>query len=409
MTAAVLTWQQAARAALERSIDKQRLAGALAVAWHDGRIVLNEAAGYRDIGRGLAMGPDAIFQIASMTKPIVTIAALQLVEEGKLALDAPITRWLPEFAGMRVLDDPAGPLDRTLPAARPITVDDLLTHRAGLGYAFTESGPVAAAYEQALGYVLKSLRSPDEWIAALAGLPLLYEPGERFNYSHATEVLGCLVARIDGTTLGQSLARRVLGPLGMRDTAFYVPSDKLPRLAHIYRREPIGFTDVTDAPTAPPLFEAGGGGLYSTAANYLTFARLLVGGGMVDGVRLLSAESCALMLRNHLTDRQRSLGGLGQPDFFKNTGFGYGVAVELAPAPPLFLTPGSVSWGGVFGTGWRADPANRIVTLFFAQDFADTSSGPERRTPGEVTPAAVLQTEVEKLAFDALLSRAGVA
>ena len=400
-----VSWRIAIQAALERSVDDRLLAGALAVIWHDGGVVLSAMAGDRDITRGIAMGRDAIFEIASMTKPIASVAALQLVEEGKLRLDDPIARWLPEFANPRVLDDRTGPLERTHPAPRPIIVDDLLTHRAGFGYAFAEKGPIALALERTLGNVLHSRLGPDEWLRALSSLPLIADPGARFIYSHATEVLGCLIARIDGGTLGESLQKRVLAPLGMRDTAFYVPAEKRGRLMHMYRRSNGSFADVTDAPSAPPLFEAGGGGLYSTADDYLTFARMLLGKGEVDSVRVLSTAMCERMMQNQLSDHQRTLEALGQPDFFAHSGFGYGVQVVLEPSPPLFSGVGSASWGGIFGTGWRNDPANRLITLFFTQDFADTSSGPERREPSEVTVAARLQSEIEQLAYGGLVHR----
>jgi len=401
-------WAGAAQAVLARYIDAGRLAGAVTRIWRDGKLEFSGSAGYRDIERGIAMGDDAIFQVASMTKPIVSVAALQLVEEGKLRLDDPIAKWLPEFASPRILDDPAGPLDRTHPAARGITVDDLLTQRAGFGYAFAEAGPIAVALAEGVGNVLHSPLDADGWIAALAELPLLSAPGERFRYGHATEVLGCLIGRIDGTSLGASLERRVLRPLGMEDTAFFVPPAKLGRLARMYRRGAAGFADVTDVPTVSPRFEAGGGGLYSTAGDYLKFARMLLGKGELEGARILSVASCEALGRNQLTATQRALGGLGQPGFFARTGFGYGVHVVIEPEAPLFAGVGTMSWGGIFGTAWRLDPVNRRISLFFAQDFADASAGPDRRDPAETTPAAALQAEIEQMAWGKLPARAGL-
>ena len=402
------TWQDGARATLARHVDDARLAGAFALIWHDGEVVLDEAAGYRDIACDNVMARDAIFQIASMTKPVVSVAALQLVDEGKIRLGDPIAKWLPEFANPRVLNDRTGLVDRTHPAARPITVDDLLTHRAGFGYAFAETGPIAKALEPLVNNILRPTWTPSQWLANLATLPLLADPGTRFIYGHSTEILGCLIARIDGGTLGQSLERRVLSPLGMRDTAFFVPPAKLSRLAHMYRRSADGFVDVTSVPEAPPLFEAGGGGLYSTATDYLAFARMLLGQGEIDGMRLLSPRAFERMTRNQLTARQRALGGLGQADFFAHTGFGYGVHLVVEPAPPLFAGAGAMSWGGIWGTSWRLDPANRLISLLFAQDCADTSSGPDRRAPEQTTPAAQLQAEIEQAAWGALTNRNGL-
>jgi CubicO group peptidase (beta-lactamase class C family) len=387
------------RAALQRSVDDGDLAGVLAMVWHQGRIVLSEAVGYGDITRQRPMARDAIFQIASMTKPIVSVAALQLVDEGVIRLDEPIARWMPEFGDLRVLNEARGALDHTHSAAQAITLDDLLTHRSGFGYAFLAVGPIAAALEAALGDPLHSTLTPDAWTKALAKLPLLSDPGERFIYGHSTEVLGCLIARIEGRTLGEILQRRVFDPLGMRDTAFYVSSAKRDRLAHMYRRVPTGLADVTAAPSEPPLFESGGGGLYSTADDYLAFARMLLGGGMVDGFRLLAAATCERMRQNQLTARQRTLGALGRADFFAHTGFGYGLEIVLDPAASLFAGAGSASWGGVFGTGWRADPTRELITLFFTQAAADISSGPDRHDPATETAAGKLRDEFEQAVF----------
>jgi CubicO group peptidase (beta-lactamase class C family) len=401
MTVDASSRDKAVRATLQRSVDDSDLAGVVAMAWHDGEIVLSEAVGHSNIAQQRPMARDAIFQIASMTKPIVSVAALQLVDEGTIRLDEPIARWMPEFADMWVLDEESGSLSHTHPAKRPITLDDLLTHRSGFGYAFLAAGPIATALEATLGNPLHSTLNPEEWTRALAQLPLLSDPGERFIYGHSTEVLGCLLARIEGESLGAILQRRVLGPLGMRDTAFYVPETRRNRLAHIYRRTAAGLVDVTDAPSAPPLFESGGGGLYSTADDYLIFARMLLGGGEVNGVRLLTAATCARMRQNQLTDYQRSLGGLSRPDFFAHSGFGYGLEVVLDPAAPLFAGAGSISWGGVFGTGWRADPVRNLITLFFTQAAADISSGLDRHDPTKETAAGKLREEFERSMFAA--------
>lgn len=400
-----MSWQRDARSVLDRAIAERRLAGAQAVIWQDGETVFDEAANFRDIANNRALGHDAIFQVASMTKPIVSVAALQLVDEGKVRLDDPIAKWLPEFASPRVLDDPAGPLDRTHAASRAITIDDLLTHRAGFGYCFTESGPIAKALEPLVSNILNPTLGPDQWLAELARLPLISEPGFCFRYGHSTEVLGCLIARIDGRTLGQSMEQRVLGPLGMADTGFHVSSDKLPRLARMYRRGENSFEDVTDVPTAPRLFEAGGGGLYSTAADYLVFARMLLGQGEVDGIHVLSSAMSELMQANHLTEAQRALGGLNQPDFFAGMGFGYGVHLVMEPSPPLHLGAGSMSWGGIWGTAWRVDPVNRLISLFFAQDHADTSSDAERLPPGTPTSAGETQAAIEQIIWSNLAPR----
>lgn len=390
------------RAALKYCIDGGKLAGAMALIWHRDQSVICEAAGYRNLASGLTMERDTIFQVASMTKPIVSAAVLQLLDEGRVALDDPITTWLPEFAGMRVLNRLDGALHETHPASRPITIDDLLTHRAGFGYAFTASGPIAAALDQELGSVLDTHLGSDEWLAALSRLPLLSEPGHRFLYGHSTEVLGCLLARIDGCSLGQCLARRILEPLGLRDTAFFVPAQKLSRLARMYRRTAIGFEDMTPAHTSPPEFEAGGGGLYSTPNDYLAFSKMLLGGGAVGRVRVLREETCCLMMSNHLSDVQRSLGDLGQPELFADSGFGYGLQIFMNQSARHLPAVGSASWGGMFGTGFAIDPANQLICLFFSQDFAETSSEAATAGPTPPRPAAELQSEVHRLVWTAL-------
>src|SRR5215831_16600058 len=212
--------------ALQQVVDAGDLAGAVTLVWRKGEVVKVDTVGYRDLEAKAPMQRDTLFRIASMTKPVTSVAALMLVEEGKLALTDPITRWLPEFSDMRVLKDATGPLADTYPAPRDITVEDLMTHRAGLAYAFTSVGPIAQAHEDALGSPLGTPLTPDAWLKALGGLPLSYPPGERFHYSHATEVLGFLVARIEGKPLGQVLKDRIFGPLGMKDTDFWCPPEK---------------------------------------------------------------------------------------------------------------------------------------------------------------------------------------
>ncbi|MGH6971308.1 MAG: serine hydrolase domain-containing protein, partial [Caulobacteraceae bacterium] len=221
--------------ALQGVIDAGDLSGAVTLIWRGGEELQASALGKRDIEAGAPMRRDTLFRIASMTKPITSVAALMLMEEGKLKLDDPIAKWAPEFAEMKVLKDPTGPVEDTYPAPRRITVEDLMTHRAGLAYAFTSIGPIAHAHQKALGDVLNSDLGPDEWMKALAGLPLSYPPGERFHYSHATDVLGFLVGRIAGKGFREVLLERILGPLGMVDTDFWVPPEKQGRAAKLYR------------------------------------------------------------------------------------------------------------------------------------------------------------------------------
>ena len=359
--------------ALQAAVDAGDLSGVVSLIWRKGEVVQVKTIGKRDIAGDVPMTRDTLFRIASMTKPVTSVAALMLLEEGKLRLEDPITRWLPEFAGMQVLKDAAGPIEDTYPAAREITVEDLLTHRAGLAYAFSSVGPIAQAHEDRLGPPLGTPLTPDSWLKALGSLPLSYPPGERFHYSHATEVLGFLVARSEGKPLGQVLKDRIFGPLGMADTDFWAPPERADRLAKLYRMNPD--TDQLEDVSFPrathqPVFEAGGGGLISTADDYLKFARMLLGKGEVDGVRLVKAETVEMMARNRLTEAQRAVPFMGMP-FWISQGFGLGVSVIMDATAHAWMGAGSVGafgWPGAFGTWWQADPAQDMVAIYLIQD-----------------------------------------
>jgi CubicO group peptidase (beta-lactamase class C family) len=356
------------------------LAGAVTLIWRKGEIVQQVCEGHRNLETGAPMAPDTLFRIASMTKPITSVAILMLLEEGKLALNDPITRWAPEFAHRVVLKDPTGPLDETYPAPRDITIEDLLTHRAGLAYGFSSVGPIAHAHQSALGDVLNARMTPDAWMAALASLPLSYPPGERFHYSHATDVLGFLVGRIAGVDFRQFLIDRIFGPLGMVDTDFYIPPEKRDRAAIVYRQDqetgalsPVNF----HRHDTPPVYCGGGGGLISTAGDYLTFARLLLNRGEVDGVRLLKPQTVDLMRTDHLTPAQHEHTFMGIP-FWMGQGFGLGVSVITDAAKHAWMgagSEGSFGWPGAFGTWWQADPAQDMVLIYLIQNSMDL--GPE--------------------------------
>jgi CubicO group peptidase (beta-lactamase class C family) len=360
-------------AALQAVVDAGDLSGLVTLIWRKGEVVQVNTIGRRDIEAGAPMTRDTLFRIASMTKPVTSIAALMLLEEGMLRLEDPITRWLPEFGGMQVLKDAAGPIEDTYPAPREITVEDLMTHRAGLAYAFTSMGPIAQAHEERLGPPLGTPLTPDIWLKALGGLPLSYPPGERFHYSHATEVLGFLVARIEGKPLGQVLKDRIFGPLGMADTDFWCPPEKRGRMAKLYRMSPD--TEKLEDVSFPhengqPGFEAGGGGLISTADDYLKFARMMLNKGEVDGVRLVKAETVEMMTKNRLTEAQRQIPFMGLP-FWLSQGFGLGVSVIADAEQHAWMGAGSkgaFGWPGAFGTWWQADPAEDMVVIYLIQD-----------------------------------------
>ncbi len=318
-----------------------------------------------------------------MTKPITSVAALMLVEEGRIALTDSIARYAPEFSHMRVLRSPDGPLDETDPAERPITFEDLLTHRAGLTYADFHRGPIAQAYRDALGGDIDSDVAPDEWIARLAQLPLIGQPGSAMYYGRSTDLLGLLIARIEGAPLGEVLKRRIFDPLGMKDTSFLVPREKRARRAAAYgfdeegrltKRVTRSGVFVSERPE-DMAYESGGAGLWSTIDDYLSFARLFLGDGKVDGVRLLRPETLAMMATNQLTDSQRANSGwLGQKPFAVGRGFGLGVSVVLETDKADFMRRGSVgtvSWPGAFGGWWQADPKEGSVLIFLAHNMVD--------------------------------------
>ena len=357
---------------LQGVIDSGVLSGAVTLLWRNGQIADVSVVGTADIEAKRPMARDTLFRIASMTKPITSVAILMLMEEGKLGLDDPVTKWAPEFANMRVLKNAEGPLDETYPAPRDITIEDLLTHRSGLAYGFTSVGPIAYAYQDALGDVLNNPLDVDAWMKALGELPLSYPPGDRFHYSHATDVLGYIVGRIEGKPFRDVLFEKIFNPLGMVDTDFYIPPEKRDRASVVYRlEEDMSLTPVPfKRHDTPPAYCGGGGGLISTADDYLKFARMMLGKGEVDGVRLLKSETIDLMVKNRLTDAQREIGFMGLP-FWLGQGFGLGVSVTTDQEKQAWMGPGTngaFGWPGAFGTWWRADPAENLIIIYLVQN-----------------------------------------
>jgi len=360
------------QASIREVCDAGLLAGAVTVVWQRGEVLQVNEIGYRDVDAGLPMQSDTLFRIASMTKPVTVAAVMSQVDEGKLARRDPITRWVPELAGLRVLDDPDGPLDRTHPARRDILVEDLLTHTSGLAYGFSASGPISRAYLR-----LPFDQGSDAWLTELAALPLVHQPGDRVTYSHATDVLGVIVSRVDDKPFYQVLDERVLGPVGMTDTGFFVSAEARGRAATMYRLDEEGQLrhDVMGPPhVTPPSFCNAGGGLWSTAHDYLRFVRMLLGDGSIDGVRVLSPESVRLMRTDRLTDEQKRHNFLGAP-YWVGRGFGLNLSVVTDPAKsaPLFGPGGlgTFSWPGAYGTWWQADPAADLILLYLIQNCPD--------------------------------------
>jgi CubicO group peptidase (beta-lactamase class C family) len=329
-----------------------------------------DVIGSKSIG-GDPVQRDTLFRLASITKPITAVAALILVEECKLRLDEPLDGLLPEPAGMRVVRDVAGPVKDTVPAQRSITLRDLLTFRMGTGMMMAGPGelPIVDRIRQTFLAPRppkpSGLPDPDTYMRGLGELPLIYQPGERWLYNTGAEVLGVLVARASGQTFDRFLSERIFEPLGMVDTGFVVPDDKLDRLATLYLTNPetgglIPFDGVNDSEwRARPAFPNGAAGLVSTADDYLAFASMLLNGGVHGGRRILSRPSVEVMTANQLTPEQGAL--TGDPDF----GFGFGVSVVRRRTGLASI--GRYGWDGGFGTSWFNDPREGITAILLTQ------------------------------------------
>jgi CubicO group peptidase (beta-lactamase class C family) len=327
-------------------------------------------------GADVPMRRDTLFRVASLTKPVVAAAAMTLVDDGALDLAEPVDRLLPELADRRVLARVDGPLEDTVAAHRPITVEDLLTCRMGFGLltepTFNPPFPVVQAAD-ALDLTLgppdpRTPYPPDEWIRRFGTLPLLAQPGERWHYNAASLVLGVLVARAGGAPLGEVLADRLFRPLGMVDSGFWIDPANAARMPTQYMSDMVGGPlearplTAPEVWTRPPAFPSGGGGLLSTVDDYLAFARLLAGGGEYGGKRLLSAESVARMTRNHLTPEQVDTAGI----LLDPKGWGYGLAVAATP-DEFSAVPGRYGWDGGSGTSWYNDPHRDLIAIALSQ------------------------------------------
>lgn len=375
------------RAALHEFVDRGDLGGIVAGTWRPGEGTNICAVGRRDVDRDVPATRDTLFRIASLTKPVTTVAALTLLDEGRFALDEPITAYTPELGDLHVLVDPEGPLNDVRRPQRPVTFGDLLTHRAGFTYGEFHTGPIGTACAEVLGGQIDNALSPDEWISRLATLPLIDQPGAGFHYGVSTDLLGVLLARMEASTLEAVVRRRVLDPLGMDDTHFVVPADKRHRRAALTGFDAMGrLTTLSSTPGNHALaerpdtmtFVSGGQGLWSTVDDYVVFARLMADGGAVDGIRILAPETCARMMTNQLTPAERrTTRMLGQTMFAEGHGYGMGVAVVMEPekADPLRCRGGvgTVGWPGAYGSWWQADPTDRSVMAFLSHNMVDLS------------------------------------
>ena len=338
-----------------------------------------EAVGRMGFETSAPMPKDAIFRIASMTKPITALATMMLIEDGKLALDEPVDRLLPELADRRVLRSLASPVEDTVPANRPITVEDLLTFRMGLGILFggPDQYPIlgAIAERDLAGFGPPRPDhdyGPDEWMRRVGELPLMAQPGERWLYTAPSNVLGVLISRASGQPFPDFLRERIFEPLGMADTAFFAPHEKLARLTAAYWTTPDGPALNAGDYSVPPPFPAGDAGLLSTVDDIFAFSRFMLRRGLAaDGTRLLSEASVAAMTRDHLTGEQRAGGA---PILGPGYGWGYGVAVALERSPEG-VPAGAYGWNGGLGTSWVMDPSADATAILLTQ-AAFTSPDP---------------------------------
>jgi CubicO group peptidase (beta-lactamase class C family) len=359
----------------DRYVEEDKLAGWLALVARDGHVVHAGRGGLRDIDRGLPVEDDTVWRIYSMTKPVTSVAAMMLYEEGAFELGDPVANWIPSFAEARVWSGGTQLKPVTVAVREPVRMWHLLTHTSGLTYGFHYAHPVDGIYrDHGFEFGFPPELTLQECCDAWAGMPLLYEPGSEWNYSHSTDVLGRVVEVISGQTLEEFFAERILGPLGMTDTSFG-PADP-DRLAEAYSRDPATGRPVVNprlgpaARTKPKAF-SGGGGLVGTAADYHRFASMLLNGGELDGVRLLGTRTLRYMVSNHLPGRA-DLEAFGRQLFaevtFQGVGFGLGFAVNQDPvAQKVLSTAGEYNWGGLASTAFWVDPAERITALFFTQ------------------------------------------
>ncbi|WP_394846913.1 beta-lactamase family protein [Pendulispora brunnea] len=335
-----------------------------------------EAFGTMAMDSHVPVQRDTIFRITSMTKPVTAAATMILVDEGTLRLDDAVDRWLPELANRRVLAQIDGPLSETVPAKRPITVRDLLTFRMGFGQLFVPSGAypiMQAANELLIGMgapTPASTPAPDEWIRRLGTLPLMCQPGTVWLYNTGSDVLAVLVARASGRPFDAFLRERIFEPLGMKDTGFHVPAEKIHRLpVQYWTNFELGVVEAFDQPAGqwsrPPAFPGGGAGLVSTADDYFAFASMLLHGGAHAGVRILSEASVNEMHTDHLTQEQKRASEW-IPDFFAHQGWGFGMAV-ITEGDKLKRSPGSFGWDGGFGSSCYIDPEKKLIGILMTQ------------------------------------------
>jgi CubicO group peptidase (beta-lactamase class C family) len=355
------------RPVMQRYVDERKLAGIQSLISRHGKVVHFESVGMADMGKSAPMSEGAIFRIYSMTKPITSVAVLMLMEESLLRIGDPISAYIPAFKEMKVLDYTPGSAGKQIPAVREITIHDLLTHTSGLSYGFEEDALIDQMYGQHIWSQME--QHPDwtlaDWIGEVTKLPLAYQPGTRYRYSMATDVLGYLVQVVSGMPFDQFLAERIFKPLGMPDTGFHVPPARLERFAACYQPCPENGLKAFEPGNyyQPPAAPSGGGGLVSTTADYFRFCRMLLNKGELDSARLLGRKTVEWMTVNHLP-----------PGIYLNNdpncgvGFGLGVSVTLDPGRQMTLeSVGTYGWGGAANTNFWIDPREGVVGILMLQ------------------------------------------
>ena len=356
--------------ALKAEIDKGRMPGAVIAVARRGKLVYYKAYGWLDKEAGTKMTTDAIFSIASMTKPMVAFGALQLAEQGKLTIEDPLSTYYPQFASMKVAalrkDDSAGQAFDTVAAARQITLRDLMMHTSGLVYGGRGTTAVHKVYPPNSSGSGTTMTGK-EFLDKLGTLPLLQQPGSTWDYGFGLDVLGLVVEKVSGQTLGEYLNGQVWKPLGMVDTGFNVPADKLKRYAKGFANDPeTGKPQFVLDLSKPLKFECGGGCTASTAGDYLRFAQMLLNGGRLEGTRVMGRKTVEYMVSNQLAPTTVNLIGNADPTR-ADMGFGLGLAVQTTPGVVRTVgSVGSFSWPGAYGTNWWGDPKEQLAVVFMA-------------------------------------------
>ena len=351
--------------ALQAEVDRQRLPGAVVLIARQGKLALFESLGLLDPATGVPMTRDAIFRIYSMTKPVVSVAAMMLMEQGRLLLSDPVAKYLPEYANQKVARQVEGVVH--LQEVRQLaTVQDLLRHTAGLTYEFMGSSSVQRQYAQSR--IGSRERSNAEFSRQLAALPLMFEPGTAWEYGRSTDVLGRLVEVVSGTTLGTYLREKIFEPLGMEETWFSVPQQHQYRIAEPFARDPDGAMQMRLVDLREdPVMESGGGGLASTALDYARFLQFMLNRGELDGVRLLGSRTVAYMTSDHLGSIPVNSGASRE---LLPLGYGFGLGFAVRKETGLATEPGSVGayyWGGMAGTTFFVDPAEDLFACLMLQ------------------------------------------